>query len=277
MSDLALPSDAGLEPRGRASSGPAPMRPVSPARDALVMVTRCVRLSRRTVDALILALALPVLLMLLFVYLFGGAINTGGTYVTYVVPGVILLCVGFASAQTAVSVAQDMQAGIVDRFRSLNIGGAAVLTGHVAASVLRNLIATVMVVGVALLIGFRPHTDLGGVLASVGILLAFMAAISWLAAAVGLLAGSAEAAAGFTFFVSFLPYPSSAFVPIETMPSWLQGIARNQPVTPVVESLRALLLGQPVGDHAWHALLWCAAILLVAVTAAALLFRRRTA
>ncbi len=274
MSDIAVDSEVR---RDKARSGSLPMRRPSPARDALVMVSRCVRLSRRTVDALILALALPVLLMLLFVYLFGGAIDTGGDYVTYVVPGVILLCVGFASAQTAISVAQDMHTGIIDRFRSLDIHGAAVLAGHVTASVLRNLIATVMVVGVALLIGFRPHTDAGGALASAGILLAFMLAVSWLAAAVGLLAGSAESAAGFTFFVSFLPYPSSAFVPIETMPSGLQPIARNQPVTPVVESLRALLLGQPVGDHAWQALLWCGAILAAAVAAAALLFRRRTA
>lgn len=260
MSDIALPT----------------LRPASPLRDSLTMVTRCVRLSLRTVDALILSLALPVMLMLLFVYLFGGAIDTGGQYVTYVVPGVILLCVGFASAQTAVSVAQDMRGGIIDRFRSMNISGPAMLSGHVVASVLRNAVATVMVIGVAFAIGFRPTASLGEWLATAGILLAYMMAISWLAAAVGLLAGEPEAAAGFTFFVSFLPYLSSAFVPVETMPSWLQGVALHQPVTPVVESVRGLLLDLPVGAYAWQGLAWCAGIVAVSVAASAVLFRRRT-
>lgn len=251
------------------------LRPYAPLRDAATMVTRCVRLSTRTVDALIMALALPVMIMLLFVYLFGGAIATGGAYLTYVVPGVILLCVGFASGQTAVSVAQDMRAGIVDRFRTMDIGGAALLAGHVVASVLRNLVATVMVFAVAFAIGFRPHAGLGEWLAAAGLLLLFMLAFSWLAAALGLLAGEPEAAAGFSFFISFLPYPSSAFVPVQTMPSWLQGIARHQPVTPVVESVRGLLLDGPVAPHVGSALLGCAAILLVSVAASALLFRRQ--
>ena len=260
MSDLALPA----------------LRPVSPLRDGLTMVARGVRLSTRSVDALILSLALPVMLMLLFVYLFGGAIDTGGQYVTYVVPGVILLCAGFASAQTAVGVAQDMRGGVIDRFRSMGISGPAMLSGHVVASVLRNAVATVMVIGVAFAIGFRPSAGLGEWLGTAGILLAFMVAISWLAAAVGLLAGDPEVAAGFTFFVSFLPYPSSAFVPVETMPSWLQSIALHQPVTPVVESVRGLLLDLPVGAHAWQGLAWCGGIIAVSVVASAVLFRRRT-
>jgi ABC-2 type transport system permease protein len=260
MSELALPA----------------LRPTSALRDVLTMVARCVRLSARTVDALILSFALPVMLMLLFVYLFGGAINTGGQYVTYVVPGVILLSVAFASGQTAVSVAQDMRAGIIDRFRSMDIGGPAMLAGHVVASVLRNAVATAMVIGVAVAIGFRPRASLVEWLAAAGILLVFMTAISWLAAALGLLAGEPEAASGFSFFVSFLPYPSSAFVPVDTMPSWLQGLARHQPVTPVIESLRGLLLDLPVGAHAWQGMAWCAGILAASVAASALLFRRRT-
>jgi ABC-2 type transport system permease protein len=238
------------------------------------MVSRCVRLSARTVDALILSLALPVILMLLFVYLFGGAINTGGQYLNYVVPGVIVLCVGFGAGQTAVSVAQDMRAGIIDRFRSMDIGGPAILFGHVAASLLRNSVATVMVIAVAVAIGFRPQATVVEWLATAGILVVFMAAISWLAAALGLLAREPEAAAGFTFFVSFLPYLSSAFVPVDTMPSWLQGVASHQPITPIVESVRGLLLGGPVGTHGGPALAWCAGILAVSVASSALLWRR---
>lgn len=253
------------------------LRPVAPLRDGLTMVARCVRLSMRTTDALILSLALPIILMLLFVYLFGGAITTGGQYVNYVAPGVILLCVGFASGQTAVSVAQDMHTGVIDRFRSMDVSGPAMLAGHVVASVLRNCVSTAIVIVVAFAIGFRPHAGVVEWLATAGMLLAFMVAISWLAATLGLLAGAPDAANGYSFFISFLPYPSSAFVPVATMPSWLQGVARNQPVTPVVESVRGLLLGGPVGSHAWFGLAWCGGLAAVSIVAAVLLFRRRTA
>jgi ABC-2 type transport system permease protein len=242
---------------------------------ALTMAGRCVRLSMRQIDALVTSLALPVLLMLMFVYLFGGAIETGTDYVTYVVPGVILLCAGFGSATTAVTVSQDMTGGIVDRLRSMDVGGPAVLAGHVAASVVRNAASTALVLAVALLIGFRPDATVLEWLAAAGILLAYVLAISSLAAALGLLAGSPEAANGITFILMFLPYASSAFVPVATMPSWLQGFAAHQPITPVVETLRGLLLGG--ATQAPTALLWCGAILVAATAASAVLFRRRTA
>jgi ABC-2 type transport system permease protein len=245
--------------------------------DALTMSGRSIRLSMRHVDALITSLFLPVMLMLMFVELFGGAIDTGaGKYVTYVVPGVILLCAGFGSATTAVSVSQDMTGGIVDRLRSMDVSGAAVLGGHVAASVVRNVASTVLVVGVALALGFRPHAGPLDWLAVAGVLLAFVAAVSWMAAAIGLVASSPEAANGFTFVVMFLPYASSAFVPVDTMPSWLQGFAGHQPVTPVTETVRGLLLGTPVGTAPWTALAWCAGILAASMVASALLFRRGT-
>jgi ABC-2 type transport system permease protein len=244
--------------------------------DVTTMAGRCVRLSRRNLEALLTALLLPVLLMLLFVELFGGAIDTGTEYVTYVVPGVILLCAGFGSAITAVSVSQDMTGGIVDRLRSMDVRGAAVLGGHVAASVVRNAASTALVLGVALAIGFRPQAGPLAWLGVAGVLLAFVLAMSWLAAAIGLLARSPEGANGFTFVVMFLPYASSAFVPVQTMPSWIQGFARHQPVTPVVETLRGLLLGTPVGTAPWTALAWCAGILAVSVAASGLLFQRRT-
>ncbi|WOX23549.1 ABC transporter permease [Streptomyces sp. HUAS YS2] len=243
---------------------------------ALTMTGRSLRLSRRNVDAVITSILLPVMLMLIFVYFFGGAIETGTQYVTYVVPGVLVLCSGFGAASTAVAVSDDMKGGIVDRFRSLDIGGTAILAGHVGASVARNLVATTLVLGVAFLIGFRPAAGPLGWLAALGLLVAYITAVSWLSAAAGLLARTPEAAGGFTFFVMFLPYPSSAFVPIETMPSWLHGFSEHQPVTPLIESLRGLLLDQPVGSTPWVALAWCAGLLVVAVAASGGLFARRT-
>jgi ABC-2 type transport system permease protein len=244
--------------------------------DSLTMVGRSVRLSSRNLEALLTSLMLPVMLMLLFVYLFGGAIDTGGgRYVTYVVPGVILLCAGFVSATTAVSVSLDMQGGIIDRFRAMDVSGAAVLTGHVVASVVRNAASTVLVLGVALLIGFRPAAGPLGWLGAAGILLAFVLALTWLSAAIGLLAKSPEGANGFTFFVAFLPYPSSAFVPIDTMPGWLRAFSEHQPITPVTETVRGLLLDRPVGNNPWWALIWCAGIMVVSVAASIVLFRRR--
>ncbi|MGI5198393.1 ABC transporter permease [Streptomyces sp. CA-288835] len=245
--------------------------------DVLIMTGRSVRLSRRNVDALIMAMALPVMLLLIFVYFFGGAINTGTKYVTYVVPGVLLLCAGFGSASTAVAVTEDLKGGIIDRFRSLDIGGSPILAGHVLASTARNLIATALVFALAFAIGFRPSAGPGGWLAAIGLLVAYIAALSWLSAAVGLLVKSPEAAGGFTFFVSFLPYPSSAFVRIDDMPSWLQGFATHQPVTQVIEAVRGLLLGQPVGSTGWVALAWCTGILAASAAASGALFKWRTA
>jgi ABC-2 type transport system permease protein len=276
MSELAIDTAA---PTGStpAQAGPrVPPRWRSVLADSLTMTARSLRLARRNLEAILVSLLLPVLLMLLFVYLFGGAIQTGTRYVTYVVPGVLLLCASFGASMTAVSVSNDMTGGIIDRFRSLDVAGAAVLAGHVAASLARNAVATVLVLGVAFAIGFRPNAGPADWLAAAGILLGFILAISWLSAAFGLLVRSPEAAGGFTFLMSFLPYPSSAFVPVDTMPTWLHGVANNQPVTPVIETLRGLLLGTPVGNSPWLALAWCAAILVASIALAGVLFRRRT-
>jgi ABC-2 type transport system permease protein len=270
-------SDLAVRPvLGTQTSAPA-LRPASPVGDLLEMVRRSVRLTMRTPDALMMALALPIMLMLLFVYLFGGAIQTGTAYVTYVVPGVIMLCASFGASLTAVAVTNDMTNGIMDRFRSLDVRGAAVLGGHVAASMARNLTSTALVLGVAFLIGFRPSASFVDWLAAIGILVAAILALSWAAAAAGLLAKTPEAAGGFSFFVMFLPYPSSAFVPVETMPTWIHGFADNQPFTPMIESLRGFMLGTPVGNSPWIALAWCAGILMVSIVATGFLFKRRTA
>jgi ABC-2 type transport system permease protein len=169
-----------------------------------------------------------------------------------------------------------MTGGIIDRFRSMDVGGASFLAGHVSASVARNAASTVIVLGVAVLIGFRPTAGPLAWLAAIGILLAFVLAVSWLSAAVGLLAKSPEAAGGFTFLVMFLPYPSSAFVPIDTLPTWLRGFSEHQPTTPVIESLRGLLLDLPVGNAPWQALAWSGGILLLSIALSGALFRHRT-
>jgi ABC-2 type transport system permease protein len=252
-------------------------RPTSSVSDALTMVVRSVRLSTRNVDAVLTSVILPVVIMLLFVYLFGGAIETGAQqYVDYVVPGVLLLCTGFVAAMTAVGVTDDLRAGIIDRFRSMDVSGAAILTGHVAASVVRTATATVAV-AIAVLIGFRPTATPLRWLAASGMLLLFVLAVSWLSAVFGLLARTPEGAGGFSFVVMFLPYPSSAFVPVDTMPSWLQAFAEHQPATPVIETLRGLLMGTPpIGNSAGLAVVWCAGIVLVSIASAGVLFHRRT-
>jgi ABC-2 type transport system permease protein len=239
------------------------------------LITRCLRLSLRNVDGLMTALFLPVMLMVMFVYFFGGAIHTGTRYIDYVVPGVLLVCVGFGAGTTAVSVAQDMAGGITDRLRSMDVRGESLIAGHVVASVVRNLASAMLAVAVAVALGFDSPAGPGRWLAAVGVLALFVLAISWLAAAIGILVRSAEAAQGITFLVSFLPYPSSAFVPIHTMPSWLQGFASNQPVTAVIDTLRALLSGHAVGPSAWHAVAWSVGIMAVSVLLAGALFQRR--
>jgi ABC-2 type transport system permease protein len=238
---------------------------------------RSLRMSRRQLDALLTSLMLPVMLMIVFVYLFGGAIDTGTKYITYVVPGVLVLCAAVGSVGTAVSVSQDFSAGIVDRFRSMDIGGGAILASHVVANVARNIASTVLVFAVALAIGFRPQASPLAWLAAIGVLLAFVFALSWLCAGFGLLVRSPEAANAAMFPLMFITYASSAFVPVRTMPSWLHGFAAGQPATPVIQSLRGLLLGTPIGTGPWRALAWCGGILVVSLALCALAYRRRTA
>ena len=243
--------------------------------DLRVMAGRSLRMSTRNVDAMITALMLPVILLLLFVYLFGGAIHTRSTYVTYVVPGALLICAGFGVGATAVSVSHDLHSGVVDRFRSMDVRGEAVIAGHVTASVARNLASTVLLFAVAVLIGFRSSASVPAWLAAAGVFALFVFALSWLCAALGVVASSPEAAAGLTFLISFLPYPSSAFVPLHTLPTWLQGFARDQPATCVIDTIRGLLTGGPVAATAWPAVAWSLGITVASIALAGVLYRRR--
>jgi ABC-2 type transport system permease protein len=250
--------------------------PIPVLTQASALAGRCLRMSSRQIDVLLTSLMLPVMLMIVFVYLFGNAINTGTRYVTYVVPGVLLLCAAVGSAGTAVAVSQDMAGGIIDRFRSMDISAAPMLTGHVVANVARNLVSTVLVLGVAFAIGFRPHAGVVAWLSAVGLLVLCLVALSWLCAAYGLLTKSPEAANSSMFAMMFAVYASSALVPVHTMPSWLRGFAANQPATLVIDALRGLLLHTPVGSAPWRAVAWCTGILVVSVALCGVLFRRRT-
>jgi ABC-2 type transport system permease protein len=250
--------------------------------DTSVMITRCMRRSLRDPEAFSTALMLPIILMLLFVYIFGGDLNTGGKYVNYVVPGLIVLCAGFGAGTTAVVVATDMSSGIVDRFRSMPIHASSVLAGHIVASLARNLLATALVIAVGLGVGWRPTASPLRWLGAVAMIVAFILAMSWLAAAFGLLVRSPEAATGATFGIMFIPYLSTAFVPARTLPAVLRPIAANQPFTPVIETMRGLWMGRTstgasVGHEALLAGLYCAAILVVAFVCASRLYTRRTA
>lgn len=246
----------------------------SPLRDAVQMSVRSLRHTVRNTEALLMSVMLPVILLLLFVYVFGGALRTDGAYVDYVVPGLIVLCTGYAASMTAVSVANDMTSGIIRRFRTMSVSGSAVVTGHVVASVARNVVSTLLVFAMAFVAGFRPHADLGAWVAVAGLLLLFVLAVSWMSATLGLLAGTPESANGISFAVMFLPYLSSAFVPIDTMPRVLRPIAEHQPLTSIIETARGLLMDTPV-HSAPLAVTWCLGILAVSCAGAATLFRRR--
>ena len=266
---------AAPRPTASAPSAPAPRPRLRGFTAEAVFVGRSLRHSVRDGESLLMAIMLPVMLMLMFTWVFGGAIDPSGAYVDYVVPGIILTCAGFGASSTAVYVANDMRTGIIDRIRTMPLRAGAVLTGHVVASVLRNLIATAIVIGVGVLVGFRPTANLGEWIALAGLITLYILAITYLFAAIGLAAGSPEGANGYGFVLLFLPYLSSAFVPVASMPEWLQPIAANQPITPIVETIRALLMDTPLQGEAWWAVGWCLVILLIAVTWGAWLFRRK--
>jgi ABC-2 type transport system permease protein len=225
---------------------------------------------------------LPIILMLMFVYVFGGAMRTSGKYVDYVVPGLIVLCAGFGAGTTAVAVATDMANGIVDRFRSMPIAGSSVLIGHVVASLARNLVATALVIAVGLVVGWRPTGSALDWVAAAAMIVLLILALSWLAAGVGLLARTPEAASSVSILLMFLPYVSTAFVPAHTMPAGLHTFAQHQPFTPIIETMRGLWMGHTstgagTAHEAVIAIAWCACLLILSGTVASRLFQRRTA
>jgi ABC-2 type transport system permease protein len=254
------------------------------AQDSATMLRRELKHSVRFPLMLVGTILTPVVLLLFFVYILGGPIGAGlgdvargAPYVDFLVPGILMLTVAAGSSTTAINVCIDMTGGIMDRFRTMAVTRGAMLTGHVGAGVLRTLVTTVVVTGVALLAGFRPQASVAGWFAVAGILAALSFALSWVSAALGLVAKSVAGANGATLPIQFLlPFLSSAFVPAGSMPAGVRWFSAHQPFTPVVECLRALLTGAPLGYTAYLALAWCAAIALAGYLWARAAFGRRT-
>lgn len=227
--------------------------------DTLTMTGRCLLISKRNIDTFLTSFILPVLMMILFVYVFGGAMNVGDlSYVNYIVPGIILQCIGQCASTTAISVNNDMRSGIIDRFCTMPVKKASILNGHVISALLRNCLTTIIVIAVAFAVGFRPSAQFSAWLIAALIVLLYIIAISWISVFLGIKANSPEGAGAFAVFAVVLPYLSSGFVPIDTMPEVLKIFAEYQPMTPVIESIRMLLLGEVLSMRTLYiAILWC--------------------
>ncbi|QHC66454.1 ABC transporter permease [Rathayibacter sp. VKM Ac-2759] len=248
-----------------------------PLRDTAVLTGRSLTHIVRSPDTIITTAVMPIAFLLLFVFVLGGAIDTGATpYVDYLLPGILLITVASGVAYTSYRLFLDLQSGIDERFRSMPIARPAVLWAHVLTSLVANLVSLVVVVAAALLMGFRSPAGVGEWLAVLGILVLFTLALTWVAIIAGLSASSVDGASAFSYPLILLPFISSAFVPTETMPAPVRWFAEHQPVTPLVDSLRALLGGRSPDSDLWVAVAWCAGILVVAVVSAVLLHRRRT-
>ncbi|TMV52982.1 ABC transporter permease [Paenibacillus mesophilus] len=246
--------------------------------DMGVMLGRSMRHILRSMDTIFTVCITPIAMMLLFVYVFGGAIQTGtDNYVNYLLPGILLIAIASGISYTAYRLFLDKQRGIIERFHSMPIARSTVLWGHVLTSVVSNVISVVVIILVALLMGFRSSAGILSWLAVAGILVLFTLALTWVATIAGLSAKSVEGASAFSYSLIFLPFISSAFVPTESMPSVVRAFAENQPVTSIVEAIRALLSGQPVGNEIWVALAWCLGILIVAYLFAVRAYKRKAA
>ncbi len=244
--------------------------------DMGVMLNRCMRQIFRSMDTIITVTIMPIAFMLLFVYVFGGAIQTGtDNYVNYLLPGILLIAIASGIAYTAYRLFMDVQRGIFERFHSMPIARSTVLWGHVLTSLVSNGISVAIIILVALFMGFRSPAGVLSWLAVIVILALFTLALTWIAAIAGLSAKSADGAGAFSYPILFLPFISSAFVPTASMPPVVRAFAENQPVTSIVEALRALLSNQPVGNDIWVALLWCIGIALLAYFFAMRAYKKR--
>ena len=246
--------------------------------DTAVLTGRSMRHITRSLDTIITVTIMPIALMLLFVYVLGGAIHTGsGHYVNYLLPGILLITIAMGISYTAIRLFTDMQSGIFERFQSMPIARSSALWAHVLTSVVSNLISLVLVVLVAVLIGFRSGAGALAWLAVAGILVLFTLALTWLAVIPGLAAKTVDGAGAFSYPIVFLPFISSAFVPTQTMPGPVRAFADNQPVTSIVNTIRDLLTQQPVSASIWTALAWCLGILVVAYALAMATYHRKIA
>ncbi|MGG4129287.1 ABC transporter permease [Paenibacillus illinoisensis] len=244
--------------------------------DMSVMLGRSLRHILRSMDTIITVTIMPIAFMLLFVYVFGGAIQTGtDNYVNYLLPGILLIAIASGISYTAYRLFIDVQRGIFERFHSMPISRSTLLWGHVLTSLVSNAISVAVIILVALIMGFRSPAGILSWLGVAGILTLFTLALTWVAAIAGLSAKSVDGASAFSYPIIFLPFISSAFVPTESMPTVVRVFAENQPVTSIVEAIRALLLDQPVGNEIWVALAWCVGVLLVAYILAMRVYNKR--
>jgi ABC-2 type transport system permease protein len=244
--------------------------------DLSVMLGRSMRHIFRSMDTIITVTIMPIMFMLLFVYVFGGAIQTGTDhYVNYLLPGILLIAIASGISYTAYRLFLDVQGGIFERFHSMPISRSTVLWGHVLTSLVSNAISVAVIVLVALIMGFRSPAGILSWLTMAGILVLFTLALTWIAAIAGLSARSLDGAVAFSYPIIFLPFISSAFVPTGSMPPAVRLFAQNQPVTSIVEALRALLSGRAVGNDLWVALAWCVGIMLVAYIFAIRAYKKR--
>ncbi|GAA4373034.1 ABC transporter permease [Paeniglutamicibacter cryotolerans] len=246
--------------------------------DTAVLLGRSLRHIMRSMDTIITTTVMPICFMLLFVYVFGGAITAGsGNYVDYLLPGILLITIASGISYTAYRLFLDLKSGIFERFASMPIARSSVLWAHVMTSLVANLVSLIVVVLVALLMGFRSAAGVSAWFAVAGILALFTLALTWLAVIAGLTAKTVDGASAFSYPLIFLPFISSAFVPTDTMPGPVRAFAENQPVTSIVNTIRDLLTAQPLGTGIWVALGWCLGLLLAAYAVAMLAYRRRIA
>ncbi|WP_276204027.1 ABC transporter permease [Microbacterium sediminis] len=243
--------------------------------DTAALTGRSMRHILRSPDTIITTAVTPIAIMLLFVFVFGGAIQTPGdqSYIDYMLPGILLITIASGIAYTAYRLFLDLQGGLFERFRSMPIARSSVLWSHVLTSVVANLVSVALVIGVALLMGFRTGASVLAWLGVAGILALFTLALTWVAVIAGLSAKSVEGASAFSYPLIFLPFISSAFAPTDSMPGPVRWFAENQPVTSIVNTIRSLFAGESVGVEIWIALAWCLGILAVAWIAAALIYR----
>jgi ABC-2 type transport system permease protein len=246
--------------------------------DTAVLLGRSLRHITRSLDTIITTTIMPIAFMLLFVYVFGGAINSGThRYVNYLLPGILLITIASGISYTGFRLFTDVRSGIFGRFQSMPIARSSVLWAHVLTSLVANLISLVVVVLVALLMGFRSGAGVAAWLAAAGILILFTLALTWIAVIPGLTAKSTDGASAFSYPIIFLPFISSAFVPTHTMPGPVRAFADNQPVTSIVNTIRDLFTQQPVSSSIWIALAWCLGILVIAYALAMATYHRKIA
>jgi len=240
------------------------------------MFKRVFNKNLRSPESVIMALVVPIIMMVLFGMVFGSVAEVEGfSYINFIVPGIILQCVCNMSATTSLTVHSDMSTGIFDRFRSMRIAKSAFLAGHVYVSVLRSIIITTVIIGFSFAIGFRPEAGFLDWLAVAGILVLFILAMTWMVVIIGLVATNSEDISGFNFLLVVFTFISSAFAPTETLPWVLRGFAAHQPITHVIDALRALLLGLPMGNSMWLAVVWCVGITVVSFLLAMKIYKRK--